>query len=499
MRLLTMTSAVDRLDGPPTLRAAVRYEMTAWLARESDVSLGDLFGRLGSCLDLTLCCRDNPNPKVDPHEPKTNPTLSTIWASHFSPRLHQDVTLSQNLRFFDPNKRTSAHNMYDNYISEADKFLSPPSESQHNRNSGVSNLGMGPLNMRVAAASAGSSPSKPAALAAATQSPSPTHRQPSPTQQQHNAPQPQQQQQQQQRPPQQQQQRPPQQQQQQPPQQQQRPPQQQQQWPSQKQQQRPPQQQQQQQQPLQPTAALNLAQPPPSLPPTGLGRLPRSANPFEPPAPPFPSSPSPSTPHPLQPLMTPIKPTFALPSSSPSSPSQGGGGGPAVTFSTTTPTPRKPIIRSNSEDPLLPTRGEKGDVFWRRFSMIAKEELAKPRGAKDSSWLKKTQNGNGRMNRWVGIVSVLLILCIVAAVGLGIYFNRNAPGHQQPKVFGGVGMRLGVLLRRVRLVPVPVQVRGGRGRVEGRRAAVCMLVRRLLLRGGRRRCRNLDLDHTITR
>ncbi|EDR03858.1 uncharacterized protein LACBIDRAFT_295147 [Laccaria bicolor S238N-H82] len=364
----------------------------------------------------------------------------------------------------DPNKRTSAYNMYDSYLSEADKSLSPPSESQPNRNSGVSNLGMGLLNMaddsdsdddsedeaeqrrkRVAAASAGSSPSKHAALAAATQSPSPTRRQPSPTQQ-HTASQPRQQQQQQQRPPQQQQ-RPPQQQQ--PPQQeQQRPPQQQQQQP------RPPQSPPGQPRPLQPIAAprpgyaapiaaLNLAQPPPSLPPTGLGRLPPSANPFDPPAPPFPSSPSPSTPHPLQPPMTPIKPIFALPSSSPSSPSSsGGGGGPAVTF-TTQPTPRKPIIRSNSEDPLLPGRGEKGDDFWRRFSMIAKEELAKPRGAKDSSWLKKTQNGHGRMNRWVGIVSVLLIICIVAAVGLGVYFNRNAPGHQQPKVFGGSADEVG--------------------------------------------------------
>lgn len=75
--------------------------------------------------------------------------------------------------------------------------------------------------------------------------------------------------------------------------------------------------------------------------------------------------------------------------------------------------------------------------------MIAKEELAKPRGAKDSSWLKKTQNGHGRMNRWVGIVSVLLIICIVAAVGLGVYFNRNAPGHQQPKVFGGSADEVG--------------------------------------------------------
>lgn len=43
--------AVDWLDGPPTFWAAVRYEMTVWLARESDVSFRDLFGRSSSCLD----------------------------------------------------------------------------------------------------------------------------------------------------------------------------------------------------------------------------------------------------------------------------------------------------------------------------------------------------------------------------------------------------------------------------------------------------------------
>ena len=75
--------------------------------------------------------------------------------------------------------------------------------------------------------------------------------------------------------------------------------------------------------------------------------------------------------------------------------------------------------------------------------MIAKEELAKPRGAKESSWLKKTQSGSVRLNRWVGVVAVLLVMSIVAAVGLGVYFNRNAPGHQQPKVLGGSADEVG--------------------------------------------------------
>lgn len=71
----------------------------------------------------------------------------------------------------------------------------------------------------------------------------------------------------------------------------------------------------------------------------------------------------PSTPHPLQPPMTPITPVFARPSKSPAAPD--------VKFS-------DPIMRGGSEDNLLPKRGERGDDFWRRFSIVAKEEK-KPR------------------------------------------------------------------------------------------------------------------------
>ena len=38
---------------------------------------------------------------------------------------------------------------------------------------------------------------------------------------------------------------------------------------------------------------------------------------------------------------------------------------------------------------------------------------------------------------------MLLVMSIVAAVGLGVYFNRNAPGHQQPKVLGGSADEVG--------------------------------------------------------
>jgi hypothetical protein len=36
-------------------------------------------------------------------------------------------------------------------------------------------------------------------------------------------------------------------------------------------------------------------------------------------------------------------------------------------------------MRSESEDHLIPRRGDKGDDFWRRFSMVAKEETSSER------------------------------------------------------------------------------------------------------------------------
>jgi hypothetical protein len=73
----------------------------------------------------------------------------------------------------------------------------------------------------------------------------------------------------------------------------------------------------------------------------------------------------PSTPHPLQPPITPILPAFARPPKDPA-PREG------VTFVHT-----EAIMRGTSEDVLLPKRGEAGDDFWRRFSMVVKEENQK--------------------------------------------------------------------------------------------------------------------------
>ena len=100
----------------------------------------------------------------------------------------------------------------------------------------------------------------------------------------------------------------------------------------------------------------------------------------------------PSTPHPLQPPMTPITPVFARPAKSPAPRD--------IQFTNDV------IIRGGSEDNLMPKRGEKGDDFWRRFSIVARDEK------KTSSWLIKTQNGSSKLSRWVWFVGVMfLIVC----------------------------------------------------------------------------------------
>jgi hypothetical protein len=71
----------------------------------------------------------------------------------------------------------------------------------------------------------------------------------------------------------------------------------------------------------------------------------------------------PQTPHPLQPPATPIAPVFARPVKT-----------SAVKFA-----PEQSIMRGEKEETLLPKRGERGDQFWRRFSMVAKVENNKPR------------------------------------------------------------------------------------------------------------------------
>lgn len=73
-------------------------------------------------------------------------------------------------------------------------------------------------------------------------------------------------------------------------------------------------------------------------------------------------SPSPSSPHPLQAPLTPIQPAFARPRPPKNA---------DVTFKDGN------IMRSDKEASELAKRGEKGDDFWRRFSMVVKDEGTK--------------------------------------------------------------------------------------------------------------------------
>jgi hypothetical protein len=122
-----------------------------------------------------------------------------------------------------------------------------------------------------------------------------------------------------------------------------------------------------------PSSPSNSARFPPGISPVrtqhdqyGAPRMPPAAAMMHPP-PVAPIS-VPSTPHPLPPTMTPILPVFARPSKPPQS--QDIKWGP------------EPILRGGSEEKLLPRRGEKGDDFWRRFSMVAREQNSKPKSQK---------------------------------------------------------------------------------------------------------------------
>ena len=96
-------------------------------------------------------------------------------------------------------------------------------------------------------------------------------------------------------------------------------------------------------------AQLRVDVPPPEMP-----RAPMPA---------FMNSPSPSpslNPHPLNAPSTPITPVFARPSFQ--------GSERKVDFA------KDAIMRGNSEETLLPRNTPKGQEFWRRFSVVAKED-----------------------------------------------------------------------------------------------------------------------------
>uniref|UniRef100_A0A0W0G7M3 Uncharacterized protein n=1 Tax=Moniliophthora roreri TaxID=221103 RepID=A0A0W0G7M3_MONRR len=176
----------------------------------------------------------------------------------------------------------------------------------------------------------------------------------------------------------------------------------------------------------QPPASQNPFNPQPGTPalPNPFTPQPRYPmplqNPFNPPRPNY-SSPSPmpvsSTPHPLQPPVTPITPVFARPAK-------------GIKFD------EEPIMRSKTEDTFLPSRGQKGDDFWRRFSMVVHEQ-EKPTAQKKSLWLRKTQSLTNRMSWWVWIVGMLLVIIAGGAVALGWYISHNDTSQNQPGTLGG--------------------------------------------------------------
>jgi len=124
----------------------------------------------------------------------------------------------------------------------------------------------------------------------------------------------------------------------------------------------------------------------------------------------------PKTPHPLQPPVTPISPVFARPQKR----------------STIRFAPEQPIMRGEKEETILPKRGENGDQFWRRFSMVAKVENDRP-----STWLVEANIGQNRFSRWVWVWAIFLVLAIVGASVLGWYMTRNNPSNGTPTAVGG--------------------------------------------------------------
>lgn len=176
-----------------------------------------------------------------------------------------------------------------------------------------------------------------------------------------------------------------------------------------------------------PIAALNLSQPVAVATPAGRTQAPHMKINVPPPNVYANSSRSPSavpsTPHLLQPPVSPIVPAFTRPPKSPA-PREG------VKFATA-----DPIMRGNSEDVLLPKRGEAGDDFWRRFSMVAKEEHKT--GTRESSWLLKTQSRSARSSRLVAFVGIIIFLSIAGAIGLRLYLTHNQSPNQLPTAVGG--------------------------------------------------------------
>jgi len=137
------------------------------------------------------------------------------------------------------------------------------------------------------------------------------------------------------------------------------------------------------------------------------------------------SSPSAMTPHPLQAPKTPISPVFARPALSAVQ-------RPGVKFSDDA------ILRGNSEETLLSRSTPKGADFWRRFSMVVKEEDHPTKAGHRSSWLAKHETRASRMRGCVWVVSIALLLAIGGVAALVWFFTHNSPALVPKALSGGV-------------------------------------------------------------
>ncbi|KAG8745319.1 hypothetical protein FRC10_008336 [Ceratobasidium sp. 414] len=147
-------------------------------------------------------------------------------------------------------------------------------------------------------------------------------------------------------------------------------------------------------------------------------------------------------PHPLQAPSTPITPVFAA---------------PPRTVNFDEKNFNTPILRGNKEETLLARRGEKGDDFWRRFSMVAKQENAKPAAQKTRSvppplisldellivasllrFIPTPRVSFSPANGYK-VLSPAGRVChaIGGAIGVGWYFTHNDPSHTRPTAIGG--------------------------------------------------------------
>lgn len=158
----------------------------------------------------------------------------------------------------------------------------------------------------------------------------------------------------------------------------------------------------------------NPAQASMRAPPPGILNLPQARTP--------PSPHAPMTPHPLQPPKTPIMPAFARPRLRTETSD--------VKFSPDV------ILRGNKEETLLSRNTPKGAEFWRRFSVVVKEDERHPGRFFKSAWLTDHQARSFKLNLCVWIVG----LCLVGAIaggGVLIWFLTSHNSVTNPKALDG--------------------------------------------------------------